>query len=93
MGNPDAPMRLLVAEDDAKLADVLTRGLRGAGYSVDAVSRGDDALRLLNGENYDAAVVDWRMPAMDGIEVVIAARRDGVSTPVLDAHRARHTAG
>ena len=83
MGNPDAPMRLLVAEDDAKLCDVLTRGLSRAGYSVDVASRGDDALRLLGGNMYDAAVIDWRMPAMEGIDVVIAARRHGVSVPVL----------
>jgi DNA-binding response OmpR family regulator len=83
MGNLDAPMRLLVAEDDAKLCDVLTRGLRGAGYTVDVALRGDDALRLLQGNMYDAAVVDWRMPVMEGIDVVIAARGHGVSFPVL----------
>jgi DNA-binding response OmpR family regulator len=76
-------MRLLVAEDDTKLCDVLRRGLSGAGYSVDTASRGDDALRLLCEGVYEAAVVDWHMPAMQGIDVVIAARRRGVSVPVL----------
>lgn len=76
-------MRLLVAEDDAKLCDVLLRGLRSAGYSVDVASRGDKALDLLLLNTYDAAVVDWRMPAMDGIEVVTALRARGMSLPVL----------
>ena len=76
-------MRLLVAEDDARLCDVLARGLRGAGYSVDVASRGDTALSLLLLNTFDAAVVDWRMPAMDGVEVVTALRARGLSVPVL----------
>ena len=83
MGNPRSSLRLLVAEDDAKLCDVLTRGLSQAGYGVDVASRGDDALRLLTAHPYDAAIVDWRMPAMEGVDVVIAAREHGVATPVL----------
>jgi two-component system, OmpR family, response regulator MprA len=76
-------VRLLVAEDDAKLCEVLIRGLRSAGYSVDVAARGDEAFDLLMSHAYDAAVVDWRMPAMDGIEVVSAARAHGLSLPVL----------
>jgi DNA-binding response OmpR family regulator len=76
-------VRLLVAEDDARLCDVLARGLRGAGYSVDVASRGDEALALLLLNTFDAAVVDWRMPAMDGVEVVTALRARGLSVPVL----------
>jgi DNA-binding response OmpR family regulator len=76
-------VRLLVAEDDAKLCEVLIRGLRSAGYSVDGATRGDEAVDLLMSHAYDAAVVDWRMPAMDGIEVVRAARARGLSLPVL----------
>jgi DNA-binding response OmpR family regulator len=76
-------VRLLVAEDDARLCDVLARGLRGAGYSVDVASRGDEALSLLLLNTFDAAVVDWRMPAMDGVEVVTALRARGLSVPVL----------
>jgi DNA-binding response OmpR family regulator len=76
-------VRLLVAEDDARLRDVLVRGLRGAGYSVDVASRGDEAFALLLLNTFDAAVVDWRMPAMDGVEVVTALRAQGLSVPVL----------
>lgn len=77
------PVRLLVAEDDAKLSEVLARGLRTAGYTVDVAMRGDEALDLLLTRDYAAAVVDWRMPVMDGIDVVSALRARSVATPVL----------
>jgi two-component system copper resistance phosphate regulon response regulator CusR len=76
-------MQLLVAEDDAKLGDVLARGLRLAGYTVDIATRGDEALMLLLSNAYAAAVVDWRMPGMDGIEMIATLRSRNVSTPVL----------
>lgn len=76
-------MHVLVAEDDAKLREVLVRGLRSAGYTIDEAGRGDEALDLLLTRTYTAAVLDWRMPAMDGIEVVTAIRSRNLSTPVL----------
>ncbi|MGA8416732.1 MAG: response regulator, partial [Candidatus Dormiibacterota bacterium] len=76
-------MRVLVAEDDAKLRDVLERGLRSAGYTVDIAARGDEALDLILLHQYVAAVVDWRMPVMDGIDVVTAIRARNLATPVL----------
>jgi len=76
-------MHVLVAEDDAKLREVLARGLRSAGYTIDEAGRGDDALDLLVTRPYAAAVLDWRMPAMDGIDVVTVIRSRNLSTPVL----------
>jgi DNA-binding response OmpR family regulator len=76
-------MHVLVAEDDAPLRDVLARGLIAAGYTVDVAARGDEALDMLLVNDYAAAVVDWRMPAMDGIDVVAALRSRSLSTPVL----------
>lgn len=76
-------MHVLVAEDDAKLREVLARGLRSAGYTVDVAARGDEALELLLMNSYAAAVVDWRMPVMDGVDVVTAIRSRSMSTPVL----------
>jgi DNA-binding response OmpR family regulator len=76
-------MHVLVAEDDAKLREVLARGLRSAGYTIDEAGRGDEALDLLLTRTYAAAVLDWRMPAMDGIDVVTAVRSRNLSTPVL----------
>ena len=68
-------MRILVAEDEPGLLDVLVRGLTESGYLVDAVDRGDDALQQLKFYDYDVAIIDWRMPGMTGVDVVAAARR------------------
>ncbi len=78
-----APVRVLVAEDDAALRSVLERGLQEQGYVVDAVPDGEAAVRHLRAYDYDVAVVDWRMPERSGIEVVAEARRSGDRTPVL----------
>jgi DNA-binding response OmpR family regulator len=82
-GRTVTAMRLLVAEDDAPLLGVLARGLRQAGYLVDTAERGDDALHLLGIGEYAAAVIDWRMPGMDGAEVITEARRRGCRVPLL----------
>ncbi len=71
----DSTMRILVAEDEPGLLDVLVRGLTEYGYLVDAVDRGDDALQQLKFYDYDVAIIDWRMPGMEGVDVVAAARR------------------
>src|ERR1700722_11150032 len=76
-------MRVLVAEDDSALRSVLERGLRGAGYAVDAVADGATALDFLAVYEYQLAVLDWRMPCGTGIEVVRALRRRGSRLPVL----------
>jgi DNA-binding response OmpR family regulator len=76
-------MRLLVAEDDAALLAVLARGLRQSGYLVDTVSRGDDALDLLRTGDYAGAVLDWRMPGLDGVEVILSIRRQHGNLPIL----------
>ena len=76
-------MRVLVAEDDDGLRDVLVLGLTEAGYQVDAVERGDDAIDNLKWYEYDVAVIDWRMPGAEGIDVVAWARRHERPTAVL----------
>jgi DNA-binding response OmpR family regulator len=76
-------MRLLVAEDDPALLAVLARGLRQHGYVVDTASRGDDALDLLGTGEYAAAVLDWRMPGLDGVEVIVSIRRQLRTLPIL----------
>ena len=76
-------MRILVAEDDPGLRDVIVLGLADSGYHVDAVDRGDDAIDQLKFYDYDVAILDWRMPGKEGIEVVEWARRQGRPTAIL----------
>jgi DNA-binding response OmpR family regulator len=76
-------MRVLLAEDDEPLRSVLDRGLRENGYVVDAVADGDAAALYLRTYDYEAVILDWRMPGMSGIEVVEQTRRRGVHTPIL----------
>ena len=76
-------MRVLVAEDDPGLRDVIVLGLQDSGYHVDAVDRGDDAIDQLKWYEYDVAIIDWRMPGKEGIDVVAWARRHDRPTALL----------
>ena len=76
-------MRILIAEDDPGLRDVLVMGLEDQGYYVDAVERGDDAIDQLRFYDYDVAVIDWRMPGAPGIDVVAWARKNQKPTALL----------
>jgi two-component system, OmpR family, response regulator len=76
-------VRLLVAEDDPGLRSVLERALKRNGYVVDVVADGDGALAHLRAYDYDAVVLDWRMPGTPGVEVVRQARRRGAQVPIL----------
>jgi two-component system, OmpR family, response regulator len=76
-------MRVLIAEDDGALRDVLGRGLLEAGYSVDAVVDGIAAESALRSREYEVAVIDWRMPGLTGLEVIERVRGAGVRTPIL----------
>jgi len=76
-------VRVLVAEDDPGLRDVLVRGLESSGYVVDSVARGDDAVFQMKLYDYDVAIIDWRMPGGEGIEVVRWARKNEKPTGLL----------
>ena len=76
-------MRILVAEDDPGLRDVLVQGLQDQGYFVDSVGQGDDAIDQLRWYEYDVAIVDWRMPGRPGIDVVAWARDNDRPTSIL----------
>ena len=82
-----------MAEDDVGLRDVLERGLREGGYTVDAVPDGEQALRFLDTYDYEMAILDWRMPKITGLEVVQHLRRRGSALPILILTRARHRSG
>jgi two-component system OmpR family response regulator len=76
-------VRVLIAEDDDTLGEVLARGLSNRGYVVDLVSDGETALSYTRCYNYAVAVLDWLMPGVSGIDVVRQLRRHGTRTPVL----------
>lgn len=76
-------MRILVAEDDARLRRHLVAALRDAGHEVDETGDGLEALRSLVEQAHDAAVLDITMPAMDGVSVIRAAREQGCRATLL----------
>jgi DNA-binding response OmpR family regulator len=76
-------MRILLAEDDLLLGDGLRAGLRQLGFQVDWVRDGIAAERELRAEPYAAAVLDLGLPGKDGLDVLAAVRRGGVTLPVL----------
>jgi len=76
-------VRILVVEDDAKIASFVTNGLRQSGFAVDLCSDGRAALDLTVGAPYDAAVIDVMLPNIDGLSLVRELRAGGNRVPVL----------
>jgi two-component system OmpR family response regulator len=76
-------MRVLVVEDEAKLAGLLRRGFVEEGHAADVAGTGDDALWRVAAIEYDAIVLDVMLPGIDGFEVCRRLRERGVWTPVL----------
>ncbi len=76
-------MRLLLAEDEPKVAAHIRQGLVAEGHAVDEATDGEEALWLATEHAYDALLLDVMMPGKDGLTVVRQLRRKGISTPVL----------
>jgi DNA-binding response OmpR family regulator len=76
-------MRVLLAEDDLGLRDVLARGLREKGYVVDPVGDGSAAIQFLRSYDYAVVILDWRMPKVSGLEVLQWMRRRESPAAVL----------
>jgi two-component system, OmpR family, response regulator len=76
-------MRLLVVEDEERLAALLARGLREEGHAVDVSGRGEDALWMARAVAYDAIVLDVMLPGMDGLTACRTLREEEVWTPLL----------
>ncbi|WP_218830610.1 response regulator transcription factor [Rubrivirga marina] len=81
--SPDAPMWVLLIEDEARLADSVRRGLEEEGYRVDVAGDAEVGERLALENAYDAFVVDWRLPRGDGKTIVERVRAAGKDQPVL----------
>ena len=76
-------VRILIVEDELKMASLLSRGLMEEGHAVDVERTGDGALLLARSVEYDAVVLDLMLPGINGVEVCRQLRESGVWTPVL----------
>jgi len=76
-------MKVLLIEDDRKMAEYLAQGLRERGDVVDIAHDGKDGLFLAAGENYDVLVIDRLLPGLDGLAIVRTLRGAGNRTPIL----------
>jgi DNA-binding response OmpR family regulator len=76
-------MRILIVEDDSKIAAFIGQGLKEAGFAVDVAERGDDGLHFGLNNNYDAAIVDLMLPGLDGLTMIERWRAQRVKIPVI----------
>jgi two-component system, OmpR family, response regulator len=76
-------VRVLIVEDEVKMAGLIRRGLREEGMAADVASKGEDALWMAGATEYDAIVMDVMLPGIDGFEACRRLRQQGVWSPVL----------
>jgi heavy metal response regulator len=76
-------MRILVVEDEKKVARFIQQGLEEEHYAVDAVQDGESGAQMAEAQAYDLMILDVMLPGMDGIEVTRRLRASGVLTPIL----------
>lgn len=76
-------MRILVIEDDKKIASFIANGFKQAGFAVDVAYDGQEGLNLALSEPYDAAVVDIMLPILDGLSVIEELRSNNINTPII----------
>ena len=76
-------MRLLLIEDDIKIALFIKTGLKEAGFIVDHITDGEDGLSMALSESYDLAIIDIMLPKLDGFSIIQELRKNEVNTPVI----------
>jgi len=76
-------MRVLIVEDEVKMAALIRRGMREEGMAADVAVKGEDALWMAGSTDYDAIVLDVMLPGIDGFETCRRLRADGVWSPIL----------
>ena len=76
-------MRVLIAEDERRMAEQLRRGLEREGYSVLVAADGQQALDLARNSEHDLMILDWMLPKLEGIEVARRLRQANVATRIL----------
>lgn len=76
-------MRILLAEDDLQLGDLIVQLLEKSGFQVDWVTDGEQAVDYLEASHYNIVLLDWMMPVQDGIAACRSLRKQGVQTPIV----------
>lgn len=76
-------MRILVVEDEKKIAAFIKRGLKEEGYAVDVASDGEEGYRMITENDYDLILLDLLLPKRDGISLCRQIRQDAVQTPII----------
>jgi two-component system OmpR family response regulator len=84
-------MRILLVEDDLKIASFIVKGLEEAGFAVDHAADGEDGLHLALYEPYDAAIIDIMLSKLDGLTLIEELRKHKVNTPVIILSAKRST--
>jgi DNA-binding response OmpR family regulator len=82
-GNGVVLGRILVADEEPRIASFLERGLTANGFATEVADTGDDALALARSGRFDLVILDSTLPRMDGFEVLRELRRDGATVPVV----------
>ncbi len=83
MDTPQPAMRILVIEDDSKIASFIVNGLKQNGFGVDAAADGEQGLDLACTVTYDCIVLDLMLPKLDGLSLLRQLRKEKVNTPVV----------
>ena len=78
-------MRILIVEDEEKLAALLKEGFEGVGYAADWLAEGEAAERriLMYHKEYDAITLDWMLPGKNGLQICLDVRAKGITTPII----------
>jgi two-component system OmpR family response regulator len=76
-------MRILLVEDDLKIASFIVKGLRATGYAVDHATDGEEGLHLALTEPYDTAIIDIMLPKLDGLVLIERIRKEKINTPII----------
>ncbi|MBU0991114.1 MAG: response regulator transcription factor [Proteobacteria bacterium] len=76
-------MRLLLIEDDQKIASFIVTGFKKAGYAIDHADNGEDGLHLLSSGQYDSAIIDLMLPRLDGLSLIRKVRVEKNNTPII----------
>jgi two-component system OmpR family response regulator len=76
-------MRILLVEDDLKIASFIVKGLRATGYAIDHTIDGEEGLHLALTQPYDTAIIDIMLPKLDGLALIEGMRKEKVNTPVI----------